>query len=169
MTWFSEGTAGFVYTAIRPQPVSLLCCTLLQWMHTQSLEGRSRQRSFCANHQGGQPKVFTLLKDHNWWKRWEEEVKQETRLFFSLAWKYFLRGEKSPPAVIAVRSLNKVGHTVDEEKDKLRCFETCVVPFTALRNSKRAGLHYTEAIWIYQTFIFWTPPAPKPKGFWYFF
>lgn len=54
---------------------------------------------------------------------------------------FFEGGRKSPPALIAVRSLNKVGHTVDEEKDKLQRFETCVVPFTALRNSKRAGLH----------------------------
>lgn len=62
--------------------------------------------------------------------------------FLELVLKIFFEGgEKSPPAVIAVGSLNKEGHAVDEEKDKLHRFETCVVPFTALRNSKRAGLH----------------------------
>lgn len=66
------------------------------------------------------------------------ETREHFVLQFSLKW-FFEEKKSSTRALTAVFSLDKVGHTVDEEKNKLQHFQACVVPYTALRESNRGG------------------------------
>lgn len=152
MTQFSDGTAGFVYTAIRPQPVSLLCsavlCSaLLQKMRVQSLEGRNsqpwttrecNQKFLLCSEATSVVKFFTG----------GGETREHFVLQFCLKWFF----EKTLHRCTAVFSLDKVGHTVEEEKNRRQHFQACVRG-TALRGSRRGG--QTKAFWIYKTFIFY--------------
>lgn len=88
MTQFSDSTAGFVYTAIRPQPVSLLCCALPQQVKC----------SF-ARTRGSATKDFTLLRGHKRGeillrRRWNKRTFCSS-LFFEISfWK------SSPPCTL---------------------------------------------------------------------
>lgn len=148
MTPFSDGTAGFVYTAIRPQPVALLCsapankCVFRVW----------REGAVSLERQGSATQLFYFAqRGHTCGEILHETSETRERFVLRLRLKSFFF-EQTLHRCTAVFSLDKVGRTV---KNRRQHFQACVVPDwrTALTDSRRGG--HIKAFWIYYTFICW--------------
>lgn len=169
MTWFSEGTAGFVYTAIRPQPVSLLCCTLLQWMHTQSLEGRSRQRSFFAQITREGNQKFSLYSKATTGENVERR-RWNRKPVFSSVWleNIFCGGGKVPTSSHSCAFIEQGGTYSGWRKGQTAAFWNLCCAFHSIEEFQESRIALNRGDLDIPNFYF-LDPSPPTQRIWYFF